>query len=226
MIAACRCLLLAILVSAFSTGAALAAGAKGTQAGAKLVDDDAFGTSSIRSADLSAFPKWRGAVDRFGAEKKTRPASCRTAASSACLADDWLVFLASVRKMAPREALQRVHQQLNRHPYILDIVNWGIEDYWATPLEFLWRDSGDCEDYSIAKFMALRAIGFDNDKMKVVVLRDLNLRTMHAVLIVELDGRRYVLDNQVDDVIPDSVVRHYMPVYSVNETHWWLHRAG
>ena len=30
---------------------------------------------------------------------------------------------------------------------------YGINDYWASPYEFLARDRGDCEDYAIAKFL-------------------------------------------------------------------------
>jgi predicted transglutaminase-like cysteine proteinase len=56
------------------------------------------------------------------------------------------------------------------------------------------------------------------------VLRDLNLKLAHAVLVVELNGRKYVLDNQIAATVPAEMIRHYQPIYSVNETHWWLHR--
>ena len=43
--------------------------------------------------------------------------------------------------------------------------------------------------------------------------------------MVELNGVWYVLDNQVAAVLPDSAILHYQPVYSINESAWWLHRA-
>jgi predicted transglutaminase-like cysteine proteinase len=61
--------------------------------------------------------------------------------------------------------------------------------------------------------------------MRIVVVQDLNLGIAHAVLVVYLDGRALVLDNQIDDVVPAAAVRHYRPIYSINERHWWLHRA-
>src|SRR3546814_10214490 len=72
----------------------------------------------------------------------------------------------------------------------------------------------------IAKFMALRALGVDNAEMRIVVLNDLNLRIGHAVLVVYVDGKALVLDNQIKSVVPADTIRHYQPVYSVNEDGW------
>ena len=121
--------------------------------------------------------------------------------------------------------MRKVNSYLNQAHYILDIVNWGVEDYWASPYQFARKD-GDCEDYAIAKFMSLRLLGFSNDQMRIVVLRDLNLKVAHAILVVDLNGTKYVLDNQIHDVVPASIIHHYQPIYSVNETHWWLFRHG
>ena len=96
--------------------------------------------------------------------------------------------------------------------------------YWASPGEF-FRRHGDCEDYAIAKFLSLRALGFDDAAMRIVVLQDLNLGIAHAVLAVELGGETLILDNQVADVVPARAIRHYRPIYAVNETHWWLYRS-
>ncbi len=121
------------------------------------------------------------------------------------------------------EQIRSVNAEMNRHRYILDPVNYGVPDYWATPFQFLRLD-GDCEDYAIAKFMSLRALGFDNDSLRVVVLRDLNLKLAHAILVVYHEGQVFVLDNQISDVVEAAAIRHYRPIYSVNETAWWLHR--
>lgn len=221
-----RMSLFRVLKFAGCLAAALTLGATGpARAQAVKVAQDVFGSSSLRSSDLKAFPKWRGAVARYARERRLPTAPCRPGIFTRCPQAEWETFLAGLKGLAPERQMREVNAFLNRAPYILDIVNWKVNDYWASPFQFLRRD-GDCEDYAIAKFMSLRALGFANDRMKIVVLRDLNLRLAHAVLAVELDGRRYVLDNQVKDVVPDTVIRHYKPIYSVNETHWWLHRAG
>ncbi|MBI3707639.1 MAG: transglutaminase-like cysteine peptidase, partial [Proteobacteria bacterium] len=95
--------------------------------------------------------------------------------------------------------------------------------YWATPLQFFAKD-GDCEDYAIAKFVSLKMLGFTNEQMRLVVLDDLNLQIPHAILVVYIGGRAFVLDNQIPKVVPAEVIHHYRPIYSINEDGWWLHR--
>lgn len=206
---------------------ALAAWGVATQPRAELVDigPDVFNTYAVRSTGLNAFPKWRGALERYFGETRVPEASCRSGLFTTCHLQDWRAFLHSVAGAAPEEKISRVNAFHNRARYILDIVNWRIDDYWATPLQFFDRD-GDCEDYAIAKFMSLRALGFSNDQLRIVVLRDLNLKLAHAVLVVKLDGVNYVLDNQIATPVRAELIHHYQPIYSVNETHWWLHRRG
>jgi predicted transglutaminase-like cysteine proteinase len=60
--------------------------------------------------------------------------------------------------------------------------------------------------------------------MRIVVLQDMNLNIAHAVLVVELNGKSYVLDNQISQLVTDDQISHYRPIYSINENAWWLHR--
>lgn len=184
---------------------------------------DVFGSLAIRSDNLAPFPKWRGAIERYFQENGASRPPCESGLFTRCAISEWKTFLHAVAALPPEQKMRRVNAFHNETRYILDIVNWQIEDYWASPYQFLDKD-GDCEDYAIAKFMSLRALGFSNEQMRIVVLRDLNLRVAHAVLVVDLGGVKYVLDNQISDAVPETVIRHYQPIYSVNETHWWLHR--
>lgn len=189
------------------------------------VPSDVFGSSSLKSASLKPFPKWRGALKRYFSERQGARADCQAGLFDRCPLKEWDAFLASIKGLDRARQIREVNTYLNRNRYILDIVNWKVSDYWASPIQFMERN-GDCEDYAIAKFMSLRALGFANEQMRIVVLRDLNLKIAHAVLVVDQGGHRYVLDNQIRDIVPDTIIRHYKPIYSVNETHWWLHRQG
>jgi predicted transglutaminase-like cysteine proteinase len=84
--------------------------------------------------------------------------------------------------------------------------------------------SGDCEDFAIAKYLSLRDLGWENDQLRVAVVRDMNLKVTHAVLIVYYGGKAWVLDNQTNRVIETDQVRHYRPIFSINENYWWHHR--
>lgn len=183
-----------------------------------------FGTREFRSENLTPFPKWTGALERYFAESGPDGRACGGGRRAPCDLGDWQAFLASLDGADRMTAIRAVNRRMNRAAYVLDPVNYGMPDYWATPLQFLRRD-GDCEDYAITKFISLRALGVANQALRIVVLQDLNLRIAHAVLVVFEGGRALVLDNQIRDVVDASAIRHYRPLYSVNETAWWLHRA-
>ncbi len=182
-----------------------------------------FGSHEVRSSRLSLFPKWRGALARYFDERKLADAPCTSTIFNRCHLREWKKFLKGLRGETRAEQIKLVNQYMNRHPYIIDPRNYGVPDYWATPRQFLTRD-GDCEDYAIAKYLSLRALGFKPGLMRIVVLQDLNLGTAHAVLVVYQGRRKLVLDNQISTVIDDTVIRHYRPIYSINEEAWWLHR--
>lgn len=145
---------------------------------------------------------------------------------AACAEREVAKLLAGLADRPLPEKLAAVNRFFNRAPYVVDPVNWGVPDYWASPGQFAAKD-GDCEDYAIAKYLALRRLGVSAAKMRVVVLEDRNLGTDHAVLAVRDEtGRIWILDNQTPVVVDAARVRHYRPVYSINEEAWWLHAGG
>ena len=184
-----------------------------------------FGSREVRSDDLGLFTKWTAALDRAFDERRLADAPCTATVFNRCHFAAWRRVLDGLSGFDRMAQLVAVNRYMNRKRYVLDPRNYGVSDYWAAPGQFLGRD-GDCEDYAIAKFMSLKALGFTNDDMRIVVLQDLNLGIAHAVLVVYLDGRALVLDNQIEDVVSAGSVRHYRPIYSINERHWWLHRPG
>jgi len=173
-----------------------------------------FGSYELQSANMQKFPKWNSMLARW-----KNGAPCE---SSTCTTKGWNDLINRLKGKDLATQMREVNREMNLHPYILDINNWGMEDYWATPFEFL-KKSGDCEDYAIAKYMALKALGVPVDDMRVVALRDLNLQLGHAVLVVYVDNVPMLLDNQISSVVPANSIKHYQPVYSINEHNWWLH---
>jgi predicted transglutaminase-like cysteine proteinase len=168
-----------------------------------------------RSGDLKPFPKWTGMIERMN---RTNGKRCT---DGGCHQQSWenISFTSDTNNV---ETLRVINERFNRADYILDIKNWGISDYWASPLQFLIKD-GDCEDYAIAKYMALRHLGWPPEKMRIVVLQDENLNILHSVLAVREEGSIYILDNQIPSVVTDRQIHHYRPIYSINEQAWWRH---
>jgi predicted transglutaminase-like cysteine proteinase len=100
---------------------------------------------------------------------------------------------------------------------------WSIEPYraddWRTLDEFL-RRGGDCEDFALAKYFLLRRLGFSIDDVRVAITWDRQVRDYHAVTLVHLDGRVYVLDV---DGPPRLGQNNYRFLFSINESGVWDH---
>lgn len=202
-----------------------------------------FGSREIQSGNLKKFDKWSALWRRHNLQRaedmegealpSSVEANCRGRDRVRCSREAWEAFIDEQRAAAGADEdeaalpvtqalLESVNRYMNRSPYIVDPVNWGLPDFWATPDEFFLKD-GDCEDYAISKYVTLKRLGVDPASMRLVILQDENLRVAHAVLAVEMDGTFQILDNQVDSVLPHDKILHYRPVYSINEGSWWLH---
>lgn len=184
-----------------------------------------FGTVEIRNDDLQPFPKWTGMLERLFAEKGKVAGSCDERTFNRCHQERWQALVDSQRERPLLEQIHTVNRFMNEARYIVDPINWGVRDYWATPRQFFAK-FGDCEDYAIAKYVTLKQLGVPAQDMRIVVLQDLNLRVAHAVLAVFVEDRVMILDNQIKQVVNARAIRHYRPIFSINEEAWWLHRPG
>ena len=204
----------------------------GIQAPVRAKKPKLFGSREIRSRTAKSFVKWSKMWRRYNLSASTEeqlsqratvlPRNCLNKSARDCGREAWDAFIEAKKGLPLGELLKEVNLYMNRSAYIVDPVNWGVPDYWATPDEFFLRD-GDCEDYAISKYVTLKRLGVDISEMRLVILQDENLRAAHAVLAVKYQDKYMILDNQVNAVLPDTQILHYRPVYSINEGGWWLH---
>ncbi|KQV32524.1 hypothetical protein ASC97_02820 [Rhizobium sp. Root1203] len=123
-----------------------------------------------------------------------------------------------------RDKMNSVNTTVNHTiRYRRDIDTYKVADYWATPAETLARQQGDCEDFAILKMAALHAEGIDLGDMAVVVLFDQKRHFYHAILSVSVNGNRFILDNMRDEVLPDTRLPDYMPLYSIAGGKGYIH---
>ena len=184
-----------------------------------------FNSTEISSPNLSSFTNWSSVLRRFADVQRIDATRCATMASDrSCRLDDWEKIIANAKPLSHIEQLRLVNDRMNSKRYIVDPVNWGMNDYWATVFEFLDRN-GDCEDYAVSKYVTLRRLGWSVDSMRIVILRDTKLNLNHAILAAYTEEGIYIGDNQVEEIEKASSIRHYKPIYSINENSWWLHRA-
>ncbi len=107
--------------------------------------------------------------------------------------------------------------------YVEDRDLYGQADYWASASTTLRQRAGDCEDIAIAKMQLLAALGVAHSDMYLTVARDLVRNADHAVLIVKLDGKHWLLDNSTNELLDASRSNDYRPIMSFSQSHKWLH---
>jgi predicted transglutaminase-like cysteine proteinase len=142
-----------------------------------------------------------------------------------CSSKSWAGLVAQVKAAGdPMAQVRAANQLINAHRYIEDMPNWNRSDYWATAFEFL-KKNGDCEDFSITKYMLLKAAGYPVENMRVFAVRLRNLGGIgHAILIVYQGNKAWVLDNRNPSVMDANLVAlEFQPVLSMNEQAWWVH---
>ncbi|MDA0785707.1 MAG: transglutaminase-like cysteine peptidase [Proteobacteria bacterium] len=125
---------------------------------------------------------------------------------------------------SPHERMRMVNDFANRMPYIEDIDNYGLRDFWADTATF-FKNGGDCEDFAMAKFKLLEKIGFHPARMRIVLLLDQNRNRQHAVLTVNTGGEAWMLDSLIRDVVPHQKAAHYRPTVSLSGPRLYLHIA-
>lgn len=178
-----------------------------------------FNTIEQRTNDLDALPKWKAALEKVEAERKTYAASSSKAVKA------WQAMIRKNKGKSEIEQIEAVNGFINQWRYRSDSYNYKTSDYWASPAEFFTR-SGDCEDYAIAKYVTLRQMGFSADQLRLVVVKDVVRNLAHAVLAVYAGGDVFILDNVTSEVRAQAEVTEYAPYYSVNEQARWAHAAA
>jgi len=210
-----QCLLIILFLLTKSNAWSAQAAAVGT------VPTSLFGYQEVQKKNLNLFPQWLSVLERHILDMKDA-GSCQSSSFNVCHLKQWQTFLKGLKNLPVREQIKQVNKYANQKKYTLDIENYGVVDYWATPKEFL-TNNGDCEDYAIIKMLSMKWLGYDTHLMRVVVVQDTNLRIAHAVMAIENNNDILILDNQIEEVISHADIFHYVPVYSVNENNWWMH---
>ncbi len=140
----------------------------------------------------------------------------------------WFRLLNDNRDLAETEQVEAVNSFFNRHiRFAEDRDIWGVEDYWATPLETLGVRRGDCEDYAIAKYMSLKMLGIPRERLRLIYVRAQltgGHSQAHMVLgyYATTDAAPLILDNLNPQVLPAQQRPDLRPVFSFNSAGLWV----
>lgn len=213
---------MAALAFAFAGDAALARRDPAPEPAALAVPADLFGAGEIAHPPATDFAKWTDTMARYERERRQEKALCE---AGDCALVRWREFLETLRGQDAAAQLRAVNAYFNRLPYRTDIENYGAEDYWATPRELFAR-GGDCEDYAIAKYLSLRALGWPAERLRVAVVHDNARDLVHAALIAYRGANAYVLDIEIAEVTDHRAIARYVPIFSISENGWWSYKTA
>jgi predicted transglutaminase-like cysteine proteinase len=122
--------------------------------------------------------------------------------------------------------LAAVNEFFNRRIVFRDDAQaWGQIDRWTSPLELLDKGEGDCEDYVIAKYFSLLALGMPAQRLRLVYVRahvgGESIAHMVLAYYAQPGAEPLILDNLVGSVRPASRRPDLTPVFSFNSDGMW-----
>jgi predicted transglutaminase-like cysteine proteinase len=175
------------------------------------------------------FRAWLGSVLDHERSKRVARQICHlesvsadTAAGRDCrILLRWGRFIDGLRGLARAEQVRAVQMYVNSVPYVSDRANYGRGDHWAPPREF-FRNGGDCEDYAVAKYLALRELGLPADDIRIVVGRMPGAAAGHALVVIRHGETPVVLDSEHLSVRTVVDYAGFRVAGYLNEDGWWL----
>jgi predicted transglutaminase-like cysteine proteinase len=171
-----------------------------------------FGLNAVLVATGELLTNWSSVGADIRAESEIL-AQCReNIVQCPPAARTFLAIVAEGRAQSGRARIGVINRAINLaiRP-MSDLAQWGVDDRWTAPLATLTTGFGDCEDYAIAKYVALMEAGVAAEDVRLIIARDLVRGEGHAVVAVRLDGRWIMLDNRWLALADDREMRRLIP---------------
>ncbi|WP_298258497.1 transglutaminase-like cysteine peptidase [Bradyrhizobium sp.] len=179
-----------------------------------------FGLFATKLSGGGLLDKWNG-VERKLEDDMVQLALC-DGDRERCVSPAALKLLAIVDTARAREGRARfgeINRAINLAIRAMsDMAQYGQIDVWSPPLDTFATGAGDCEDYAIAKFAALRMAGVSPEDIRIVVLRDQTRGEDHAAVMARLEGHWLMLDNRRMAMVEDVDVRHHRPLFVIDDS--------
>lgn len=183
-----------------------------------------FQADIVFDSSTAGFPLWTDVMAR-ATEELQYNGICIRIGERSCVPRAWRELVTRIGRLSLRAKLETVNRFINRYPYVPTWQNWHRLSYWEAPFEFL-AHGGQCQDYAIAKYMALHAAGISDTQIRVLIVRDTDLGLDHAVLLADVDGVSYILDNLNPQIVPAFQDTQYRPYYAISLSGYWKYLGG
>ena len=178
------------------------------------VSPEPFGLQVVAATSNEVSAKWQALQSHLRADEETL-AQCRTGTGDCpATARGLLQIIEQGRKRQGRARIGVINRAINLsiRP-VRDLAQHGLDDVWSSPLATLAAGAGDCEDYAIAKYVALHEAGISTDDLRLVIVYDVKYRLDHAVVAVRFDGEWLLLDNRHLVLLSAGEAPNYHPLF-------------
>lgn len=176
---------------------------------------------AILALGVRSVPVWSG----WDFDKLIKTAQLKYGGTAAKMVTEVQTLLSGAKTQSEADKLKRVNEYFNRRiAFADDNQTWNNNDYWASPLETIGKGAGDCEDFAIIKYFALKETGVAADKLRLSYVKakiggnQSNITQAHMVLTYYAtpDAEPLILDNLITEIRPASRRPDLVPVFSFN----------
>lgn len=145
--------------------------------------------------------------------------------------NDWQELIYEITPLTNEAKLEAVNDFFNQRVlFVDDIYNWKESDYWATPLETMGVLKGDCEDFTIAKYITLLLAGMPMEHLRLFYVKakigGVNSTVSQAHMVLSYyekpTSAPLILDNLIPDITAASNRPDLTPVFSFNSAGIWV----
>jgi len=189
------------------------------QKSASQQSQEPFGLITFRAPEELLWAQWRKLSAELEIDARVLAlcqADMKQCASPA--ARRYLALIEGTRKLPDRIKIDRINRAINAAiTYTTDLDQYGVLDLWSAPLVTLSTGRGDCEDYAIAKYVALHEAGIPLNDLRILLVYDRVAHGHHAVVGVRENGRWLMLDNRHEVLIEQKNAWHLSPLYALDQ---------
>jgi hypothetical protein len=175
---------------------------------------DPFGGDSVLLRDEAngVAAKWRDELTRIAIDQEAINACTGDVSSDCRAAQKLMAIVEEARNYRGRAVFGHINRAIN-------LLLRPTPGAWLSPLEVLRLGAGDCKDYALAKYFALRQAGIAPERVRLVIVHNKPRGEDHMVVGVYAGSGWLILDNRTMTMVTDvDASAVYSPLFVLDDS--------
>ncbi len=182
-----------------------------------------LGSIEINGGDSQVFKKWQAVLPECDRQLMLLQRNMTQVGQATGAMNYWLRIVRGVGRTQSVHQLSLLNSYINESAgYDPQAANAGVRDVWRSPLNLIGF-RGDCEDFAITKYFSLLALGYPEEAIRFIVVKDSRRRVIHAVTSVDFEHECYLLDSLRPVATKEVNMLHYQPLVSMRRNMHFTH---